>query len=1199
MTMHRLAKIVIPLMAFLAVLAFSASSASAEVPCVSCVPWWHLQSRALPTNLPLAGGSGTVVVTAENEGDAPAAVPVVLTVKLPASMEAQRVGLEIPPVVGANAEWAFGGFLCSIGVHEVTCTDSFSSLEIPASGDMSARIAVAIASNPKAGEAIQASVSGGGAANASITTPVAVSGEATPFGVAHYELLAENADGSVDTQAGSHPFQLTSVVGLKQTAEAAQPPAAVKDLHFDLPPGLVGNPTPLPQCPLTKFLAVAADFQNHCQADTAIGVSRVTLALGNTRAVEAEEPSLYTEYVPLFNLVPDVGEPARFGFVVGNVPVYLDTAVRTGGDYGVRVDVNNISELAGFVSSAVTFWGVPGDPRHDASRGWDCLDPIEKITGPCTPLGQKSPPSFLVLPTSCAAPLRTSVEADSWEQQGLFTEPFQYTFQDAHGNPARMDGCNRLPFSPSINVTPDGQAGSTPTGLTVDEHVPQGTDLNPTGLAESAVKGLSVTLPEGVALNPAAADGLQACSLEGIGLQSAEAPTCPEAAKVATVKIKTPLLPNALEGAAYLAAQNANPFGSLVAMYIYAKDPVSGVRVKAAGEVLENETTGQLTAHFEGDPVFAKDPRYAGEPEADFLPEVPFEDVELHFFGGDRAPLGTPPLCGSYKTVGTFTPWSGGATTESSSEFQVTSGPNGSPCQSPLPFAPSLAAGTTSNQAGGFSPFTMTMSREDGNQNLQAIALHMPPGLSGLLSNVKLCGEPQADEGTCGPESEIGETTVSVGLGGDPFSVTGGKVFITGPYNGSGACVVGSPGCAPFGLSIVNPAKAGPYDLEKETRCDCVVVRAKIEVDPHTAALTVSSNDSGPYKIPTILKGIPLQIKHVNVTITGAGGHPNNFTFNPTNCNPLAITGTLDSTEGATRALSVPFQATNCAALKFAPKFAVSTSGKTSKANGASLTVKLTYPKAPFGSQANIRQVKVDLPKRLPSRLTTLQKACTAAQFKSNPAGCPAASIIGHAKAITPLLPVPLEGPAYFVSNGGEAFPNLIVVLQGDGVTIDLVGTTFISKSGITSSTFKTVPDQPVGSFELTLPEGKYSALAANGNLCTSKLAMPTEFVAQNGLKINESTPIAVTGCSTAISIVSHKIKGRTLTVSVSVGAAGILTASGKGLSRSSKSAKGRETLTFKLTQKKPGKLSTKLKIAFKPSKGGKQAKSLSVKFNR
>jgi hypothetical protein len=569
------------------------------------------------------------------------------------------------------------------------------------------------------------------------------------------------------------------------------------------------------------------------------------------------------------------------------------------------------------------------------------------------------------------------------------------------------------------------------------------------------------------------------------------------------VKIKTPLLPNPLEGATYLAAQNANPFGSLIALYLYAEDPISGVRAKATGEVVENPVTGQLTAHFEGDPLFANDPRYAGEPEAQFLPEVPFEDVELHFFGGDRAPLGTPAMCGSYTTKGTFSPWSGDGTTESSSEFQVVSGPNGSPCSRPLPFSPSLTAGTTSIQAGGFTPFTMTMSREDGNQNLQSIQLHMPPGMSGTLSAVKLCGEEQANAGTCGPESLIGHTVVSVGLGGDPFTVTGGQVFITGPYRG-----------APFGLSIVNPAKAGPFDLGN------VVVRAKIEVDQSTAALTITSDDEGPYKIPSIIDGIPLQIKHVNVTVDRP-----NFTFNPTNCNPLAITGTLRSTEGASQALSVPFQATNCAVLAFKPKLAVSTSGKTSRANGASLTVKLSYPAGPY--DANISRVKVELPKALPSRLTTLQKACTAAVFEANPANCPAASIIGHAAATTPVLPVPLSGPAYFVSHGGEAFPSLIIVLQGYGVTVHLVGSTFISKSGITSSTFKTVPDVPVGTFELTLPQGPYSALTANTSLCKAKLAMPTEFVGQNGALIKTTTKIQVTGCPKAKKAAHKKAKRR------------------------------------------------------------------------
>jgi len=1065
-------------------------------------PVWQLTSSETPTNLP-PGGEGKIVLVATNLGDAPVSgQPVTIGDQLPADLTAQRIRFHIPQFPDEAAGF-LGELLCTTAPVQCVFPSGFLSsleLELRPYQRLILEVDVKVSASPSPGAQNQATVSGGGAPAVSDAAPVSESSTPTPFGIEHFEQRLENEDGSLDTQAGSHPFQFTTTLVLNsalnpeiESIEGA-PPALDKDQHFILPPGLIGNPTVVPQCSELQFTShKSQSLPNECPADTAIGAVNVTI-----------EPQHLHHPVPLFNLTPSEGEPARFGFEAVGVPVILDTAVRTGGDYGVTVNVSNISQEAGFLAAQVTFWGVPGDPRHDQSRGWACLSNEPATLGECKPQAQEHPAPFLTLPTSCPAnpasePLTFRLQTSSWAQPGVFTEA-EYRLQDDAGTQFALDGCDRLSFSPSIKVTPDGTAASTPTGLTVDEHVPQESTLVANGLAESDVKGLSVTLPQGVVLNPAAADGLQACSLEQIGLQSAEAPACPDASKVATVQIKTPLLPEPLQGAVYLAQQNENPFGSLVALYIYAEDAKAGVRVKAAGEVIEDPVTGQLTAHFEHDPLFD------GEPTtAQFLPQTPFEDVEVHFFGGDRAPLATPALCGSYTTAGSFTPWSGSAPTQSSSQFQIVTGPNGSACQSPLPFAPSLTAGTTSVQAGGFTPFTMTMSREDGNQDLQAISLRMPSGLSGLLSGVVLCGEAQANAGTCGPESEIGETTVSVGLGGDPFSVKGGKVYITGPYRG-----------APFGLSIVNPAKAGPFDLGK------VVVRARIDVDPQTAGLTITSDSTGPYKIPTILDGIPLQIKHVNVTVNRP-----EFTFNPTNCAPLAVTGSLQSSEGATQALSVPFRVTNCAALKFTPKFAVSTSGKTSKANGASLSVKLTYPKAPFGSQANISRVKVDLPKQLPSRLTTLQKACTAAQFDANPAGCPAASIVGHARAVTPLLPVPLEGPAYFVSHGGEAFPSLIIVLQGYGVTLDLVGSTFISKAGITSSTFKTVPDAPVGSFELNLPQGKFSALAANGNLCKSKLVMPTAFVAQNGAQIHQSTKIRVTGCAKAKKKAKNRVKGR------------------------------------------------------------------------
>ena len=763
------------------------------------------------------------------------------------------------------------------------------------------------------------------------------------------------------------------------------------------------------------------------------------------------------------------------------------------------------------------------------------------------------------------------MQADSWQAPGVLTEPVGEPMPALHG-------CNRLPFEPSIAVTPDVAEASKPSGLKVDVHVPQQESLNPGGLSEADPRNITVTLPEGLALNPSAANGLQACSgdpgaqpgspgneigYKGENHQTGaqefepevydpetgkdEPTACPNASKIATATIRTPLLAKALIGSVYLASpQNfrgglpQNPFASLVAMYVVVDDPAEGVLIKLAGKVSLSES-GQVTTTFENSP------------------QAPFEDATLEFFGGERAPLATPALCrrpgeAGYTTLASFTPWSDTSTDQetfpASAEFDIVSGAGGStggPCPNPpgdqspgtLPFNATLASGVTNVSAGAFSDLTTTLSRGEDNQNIQSVTLHYPPGLSGLLSGVKLCGEAQANAGTCGPESLIGETVVSVGVGGDPFTVTGGKVYITGPYNGSGPCTPGGPGqtgCASFGLSIVNPAKAGPFDLQEGRP---VIVRAKIEVNPITAALTITTDASGPHAIPTIIEGFPLQIKHVNVLVNRP-----NFTFNPTNCNPAKVTGTINSAEGASSPVEVPFQVTNCAALKFEPKVTASTSGKTSKADGASLSLKLTKPDTQ-GVQADIAKFKVELPKALPSRLTTLQRACTAKAFAANPASCPSESIVGHMKVLTPLLPVPLEGPMYFVSNGGEAFPNLIIVLQGYGVTVELVGNTFISKAGVTSSTFKTLPDAPFSSAEVTLPEGKFSALGTNKDLCaltktvttkrtvkekihgktrrvvkkTTKrvaesLQIPTEMLSQaGGAPIDENISVSVTGC--------------------------------------------------------------------------------------
>jgi hypothetical protein len=687
---------------------------------------------------------------------------------------------------------------------------------------------------------------------------------------------------------------------------------------------------------------------------------------------------------------------------------------------------------------------------------------------------------FLTMPTACAGPVESSAEGDSWpapEKAAQTATPVQSALENAGGRPTALEGCNQLPFDPVMKVQPETRAGSTPTGLSVDLHVPQEPTLASEGLAESDVRATTVTLPEGMQISPSSANALEACSEPQIGFigetgrefsSTLPEPFCPDASKVGLVHIRTPLLANELEGGVYLAAQNANPFGSLLALYIVAQDRASGVLVKLAGEMHLDQHTGRVSSTFNN------------------TPQLPFENLKLEFFGGARGPVSTPATCGRYETSASLTPWSGSPPAQSASSFPITSGPSGSPCANPLPFSPSLTAGSASIKAAAFTPFTMTMSREDGNQNLAAITLHMPPGLLGKLASVTPCQEPQAARGICGAESLIGHIVTSVGLGPNPYTVPG-AVYITGPYRG-----------APYGLSILTPAIAGPFNLGN------VVVRARIEVDRHTSALTITSDP-----LPRMLQGIPLQIKHVAVTVDRSG-----FTFNPTNCAQLPIAATISGEQGAVSSVSVPFRVTNCANLPFKPGFTVLTQGRTSKANGVSLHVKVTSSPG----QANIGKVRVDLPRQLPSRLTTLQKACPDATFNANPASCPPGSVVGTGTAVTPVLKSPLTGPAYLVSHAGAAFPDLVIVLQGEGITLDLVGNTDIKK-GITISTFNSVPDAPISTFDLVLPQGAHSALGANlpasarGSLCRQRLTMPTLITGQNGAVIRQTTKIAVSGC--------------------------------------------------------------------------------------
>jgi hypothetical protein len=672
------------------------------------------------------------------------------------------------------------------------------------------------------------------------------------------------------------------------------------------------------------------------------------------------------------------------------------------------------------------------------------------------------PVPFFTNPSDCSgAPLVTKMKVNSWE------EPSHWLEKEAVALP--VAGCDLLQFLPSFSVAPESTVADEPSGYTFDLRVPQAT-AGLEGTATPDVKDVSVTLPAGLSLSPPAADGLLACPAEGpegINLTSPGAGHCPPASQIGTVKAVTPLLAEPVEGQVYLAQPGCGGAGqpacgqadaldgNLYALYLQLEG--SGVVVKLRGTASANPATGQLTATFKDNP------------------QLPVSDLKLTLKGGPLAPLANPQQCGQAVTTTDITPWSSPETPDAtpSSVFPVT-GCEGSP------FAPSFLAGTTTTAAGAYTSFTTTIARADRMQSLGAIQVQTPPGLLGMLSHVTLCQEPQAAQGACSSASRIGTSTAASGAGSHPFWVAG-PVYLTGPYKG-----------APFGLSIAVPAKAGPFNL------GTVVVRAAINVDPDTSILTVTSDP-----LPQILDGVPLRVQTVNVTIDRS-----QFMFNPTSCTAQQITAKIASAQGSTVTAGSPFAAGGCRNLPFNPQFKVATQAKTSKAKGASLDVKVVQP----AGSANIRRVELQLPTVLPARLTTLQKACTQTQFAANPAGCPAGSVIGFAEAITPVLNVPLTGPAFLVSHGGAAFPDVVFVLQGQGVRIDLTGKTDIKK-GITYSRFETVPDAPVSSFETYLPEGPHSVLSAYGSLCAKKLLAPTTIEGQNGARVEQSTTIRALGC--------------------------------------------------------------------------------------
>ncbi len=1053
---------------------------------------------ARPANFVAGDHSGKdfyeVIVT--NTGDAPSSgEPVTVTDALPArlTLAGEVSGGELLKAESLSCV----GLSCTFG-GVVAAGDTFTL-----------RVPVNVESFASSSEGNVVSVSGGGVAVASVRTPVVVSSVFPGFGVAPGSFSTTLAS----VQAGAHADMTTSFSFGSDAAGSTE--GQLKDLAVDLPAGFAGDPAATPTCSATQLNeGLSAHFSN-CPLDSQVGTITVTLGIrGFTFQVVS----------PVYNMQPLSGEVARLGFktavISSNIIVTVRPPGSPGGGYGLQATSPNLdSGFLEVLESKVTVWGVPADPSHDLMRGTECEastcygppgsggNQVEKEHEPIGASATIPAEPFLSNPTQCTAESLTStIKVDTWQNPLSSTELAELassgpSAEDRSVGP--MTGCERLEFNPSLSVQATSTDAETATGLNVGLTVPQ-TYENPVALATSHLKDVIVTLPQGMTVNPSAGEGLGACTPAQYAAETLETPAgagCPNNSSLGTVTIHTPVLKEEVTGSLFLAQPYSNPFGepghpggSLLAIYVVARIRDRGLIVKLAGKVTPNPVTGQLITTFQDNP------------------QLPFDKATFSFRPGEAAPLVTPPACGDYSALGEFVSWSqptfgvGGP----SVPFSVSQGVGGGACPSGgvPPFNPQVISGTLNNDAGSYSPFYLRITRDDGEQEITGFSSVLPPGLTGNLTGIPFCpeadieaarhvsGTQETSEPSCPAGSEIGHTLAGAGVGG-VLAQAPGKLYLAGAYHG-----------APLSIVSITSATVGPFDL------GTVVIRFALRINPITAQVEVDSAGSDP--IPHIIQGIVVHVRDIRVYVNRP-----NFTLNPTSCNPMTIAaavtgGGADPTNPADAdpvTVTHRVQAADCSSLAFKPTFKVSTSGHTSRKDGASLTVKLTYPNTPQGTEANIARVKVELPKKLPSRLKTLQKACVASTFEVNPANCPATSVVGHAKATTPILPVPLEGPAYFVSHGGEAFPSLIIVLQGYGITVDLVGTTFISKHGITSSTFKTVPDVPVGSFELTLPEGPFSALAAPGNLCKSKLAMPTEFLAQNGATIHQSTKIAVTGC--------------------------------------------------------------------------------------
>jgi hypothetical protein len=833
--------------------ALIATLTTADAPAADATPGWEVKALAQPTNFsadadaaceatPTSEACDSYTLLVTNVGDAASSGRVTIADTLPAGVGAMLIeGEDLATRAPLSCE--------------ETPVQCIVETAVPAGDTLRVRIDVVVEPDRTGVLEDSAVVTGGGAASTATTSVSAtIASEPAPFGIGEFDMHALNADGTPLTQAGAHPYALTTSFYFNTTNQAKgesdsyRAPEDVKDVALDLPAGLVADPRAPVLCPL--YALGAPEGASSCPSASRIG----SLALERAGGSFSQSEGKGSETTAMYDMAPPPGYPLEFGASYHGIALVMyGSFIRSAAGETLRLEIPGISQIIGVIGASLTFSG-------DQALFTD--------------------------PESCSAPAPARLEVDTWQRPGQYMAAEAAPYQE-------VAGCERLSFEPALAVEPDVTEAEEPSGYTIDLDTPQSEE--PLGLSTAELKRASVTLPPGVSLSPAGADGLQSCAATGRGafnpgsddvspsgedlgdpgatevsadgLYHTAPGICPMASKVGTVTIKTPLLAEPLEGGIFIAEPGAVD-GSTFGLYLEAQG--SGVILKLTGELLANQATGQLTLTF------------------DELPQLPIGELQLRFFGGEEALLANPQECGMDSSSSELTPWSSPLTPDanSSSAFELSGGANGEACPNTTSFEPSLNAGTITPTAGAFSPFTLTISRSPNQQDLNRFSAQLPAGLTWLLSSVPACGEPAAQQGTCPIDSEIG--TTEVGLGPSPYGYwVSGRVYLTEGYGGG-----------QFGLSIALPLQLGPFDL------GTAVVRAAIFLAPGTEALTIAADP-----LPQIVDGVPLRIKTLNLTIDRP-----EFALNPTECAARQILATIEGVQGGRVEVSNPFFTPGCQA---------------------------------------------------------------------------------------------------------------------------------------------------------------------------------------------------------------------------------------------------------------------------------------------